>query len=73
VLQEAFEKEQLAKEKEIERRRLIEQQKVELEHQVSERTAELKHSLEDLRSTQTQLIQSEKMASLGELDGRHCS
>jgi signal transduction histidine kinase len=67
VLQEAFEKEQLAKEKEIERRRLIEQQKVELEHQVSERTAELKHSLEDLRSTQTQLIQSEKMASLGEL------
>ena len=67
VLQEAFEKEQLAKEKEIERRRLIEQQKVELEHQVSERTAELKHSLEDLRSTQTQLIQSEKMAFLGEL------
>ena len=67
VLQEAFEKEQLAKEKEIERRQLIEQQKVELEHQVSERTAELKHSLEDLRSTQTQLIQSEKMASLGEL------
>jgi two-component system NtrC family sensor kinase len=67
VLQEAFEKEQLAKEKEIERRQLIEQQKVELEHQVSERTAELKHSLEDLRSTQTQLIQQEKMASLGEL------
>ena len=65
VLQEAFEKEQLAKEKEIERRQLIEQQKVELEHQVSERTAELKHSLEDLRSTQTQLIQQEKMASLG--------
>ena len=31
------------------------------------RTRELKHSLEDLRATQSQLIQSEKMASLGEL------
>ncbi len=31
------------------------------------RTKELKHSLEDLRETQTQLIQREKMASLGEL------
>ena len=31
------------------------------------RTKELKHSLEDLRATQAQLIQSEKMASLGEL------
>jgi len=31
------------------------------------RTKELKHSLEELRETQTQLIQREKMASLGEL------
>ena len=31
------------------------------------RTKELKHSLEDLRATQTQLVQREKMASLGEL------
>jgi signal transduction histidine kinase len=67
VAQEAFEKEQIAKEKEIERRQLIEQQKQELETQVTERTAELKQSLEELRSTQSQLIQSEKMASLGEL------
>jgi two-component system, NtrC family, sensor kinase len=38
-----------------------------LETQVSERTAELNQSLNNLRATQTQLIQSEKMASLGEL------
>jgi signal transduction histidine kinase len=54
-------------EKEIERNRLIEIQKVELEEQVTKRTAELNQSLADLKSTQSQLIQSEKMASLGEL------
>jgi signal transduction histidine kinase len=67
VTKETLAKERLAKEKEIERSQLIAQQKVELEKQVKERTSELKQSLEDLKSTQAQLIQSEKMASLGEL------
>jgi signal transduction histidine kinase len=39
----------------------------ELERQVFERTQQLNESLETLKSTQSQLIQSEKMASLGEL------
>jgi len=38
-----------------------------LEERVSRRTEQLKQSIEDLKSTQSQLIQSEKMASLGEL------
>ena len=38
-----------------------------LESQVAERTIELRKSLKDLQTTQNQLIQSEKMASLGEL------
>ncbi|SEG26349.1 sensor histidine kinase, partial [Algoriphagus boritolerans] len=38
-----------------------------LEERVNERTAALEKSIEDLKSTQAQLIQSEKMASLGEL------
>jgi len=67
ITQETLAKERLAKEKEIERSQLIAEQKVELEIQVTERTSELKHSLEELKSTQAQLVQSEKMASLGEL------
>ncbi|GAA4466302.1 hypothetical protein GCM10023189_48150 [Nibrella saemangeumensis] len=39
----------------------------ELENRVAERTAELQSSLEQLQATQQQLIQKEKMASLGEL------
>lgn len=38
-----------------------------LEKKVVKRTAQLQHSLNELKSTQAQLIQSEKMASLGEL------
>jgi signal transduction histidine kinase/ligand-binding sensor domain-containing protein len=38
-----------------------------LEQKVTERTAELSTSLENLRQAQGQLIQAEKMASLGEL------
>ena len=43
------------------------QKNAELEKKVAEKTAELQKSLEDLKATQAQLIQSEKMASLGEL------
>ena len=67
IAQQQLDKERLAREKEIERSHLIEQQKIELEKTVEERTAELKQSLNNLRATQSQLIQSEKMASLGEL------
>ncbi|MDN3204100.1 sensor histidine kinase [Algoriphagus sediminis] len=38
-----------------------------LEEKVKHRTSQLNQSLENLKSTQAQLIQSEKMASLGEL------
>jgi two-component system NtrC family sensor kinase len=59
--------EQQAIDKERERNELINKQKIELELQVVERTSELKKSLEELKLSQAQLIQSEKMASLGEL------
>ena len=49
------------------RERRLRQEKEQLQNKVEERTSELKKSLEDLKSTQSQLIQSEKMASLGEL------
>jgi two-component system NtrC family sensor kinase len=52
---------------EAEKQQLLASQNETLERQVSERTAELNQSLHELKSTQTQLIQSEKMASLGEL------
>jgi len=52
---------------EQEKQQILAHQNILLETQVSERTAELNQSLIDLKSTQTQLIQSEKMASLGEL------
>jgi len=53
----------LSKENEL----LLTEQNVLLEHQVAERTVELQKSLDELKLTQEQLIQSEKMASLGQL------
>ena len=50
-----------------EKNKLIENQKGLLEEEVKKRTSELNQSLEDLKSTQAQLIHAEKMASLGEL------
>ncbi|MFT3681964.1 MAG: ATP-binding protein [Ferruginibacter sp.] len=55
----------LAQEKE--KQQLLSNQNELLEQQVQERTAELNQSLIDLKATQSQLVQSEKMASLGEL------
>lgn len=45
----------------------LEQSKEELEERVEERTAELKTTLAELQRTQSQVIQSEKMSSLGQL------
>ena len=53
--------------KEQEKQLILASQNEKLEQQVMERTIALTHSLEELKSTQSQLIQSEKMASLGEL------
>ena len=53
--------------KEQERQQLLATQNETLERQVAARTLELSKSLDELRATQAQLIQSEKMASLGEL------
>jgi signal transduction histidine kinase len=52
---------------EREKQQFLASQNETLERQVGERTSELSRSLKELKETQTQLIQSEKMASLGEL------
>ena len=69
-----LEKEQLQREEEEQAKRRIEAQNLELERLVGERTAalttqaeELRGALTELRAAQAQLVQSEKMASLGEL------
>ncbi|MEH2061071.1 MAG: ATP-binding protein [Nostoc sp.] len=45
----------------------LEKSKEELENRVEERTNELKNTLGELQRTQSQVIQSEKMSSLGQL------
>ncbi|HEY4965972.1 MAG TPA: two-component regulator propeller domain-containing protein [Puia sp.] len=49
------------------RAKALKRENLVLEEKITHRTSQLKQSLEDLKSTQTQLILSEKMASLGEL------
>ena len=50
-----------------EKQQILLSQNETLELQVTQRTFQLNQSLQELKSTQAQLIQSEKMASLGEL------
>ena len=50
-----------------EKRVQAENQQQILQEEVNRQTAEIRHTLDNLKSTQSQLIQSEKMASLGEL------
>ncbi|WP_229239364.1 sensor histidine kinase [Emticicia agri] len=52
---------------EQEKQQILAAQNEILEKEVAERTAELAQSLQELKVTQSQLIQSEKLASLGEL------
>ncbi len=52
---------------EQEKQQMLAQQNEVLEQKVTERTVQLQLSLDNLKATQKQLIQKEKMASLGEL------
>ena len=68
--QRTVEVEKLSKEmidREKEKQQILASQNETLEKQVTERTAELSRSLKELKETEEQLIQREKMASLGEL------
>ena len=50
-----------------ENEKLIQEQNVSLEKQVAQRTYDLEKTLRDLKDAQVQLVESEKMASLGQL------
>jgi len=63
VQQNAKQVVQLSEEK---KEQAIRQQKI-LQEEVNRQTAEIRTTLDNLKTTQSQLIQSEKMASLGEL------
>ncbi|MFN5476647.1 MAG: sensor histidine kinase, partial [Sphingobacteriales bacterium] len=49
------------------RARMLKKENILLERRVNERTVALEHSIQELKTTQAQMIQREKMASLGEL------
>jgi two-component system, NtrC family, sensor kinase len=51
----------------LENERLVTNQKIILEREVAERTADLENAYKNLQETQSQLVNSEKMASLGQL------
>ncbi|PCJ26330.1 MAG: ATPase [Flavobacteriales bacterium] len=50
-----------------ENEKIIKDQNIVLEQKVEERTAELNQTLSDLKETQSQLVDAEKMSSLGQL------
>ncbi len=67
TLVEVTEHSKMVEELSLEKQELLRTQNERLEAQVADRTAELQESLEELKKAQDQLIQSEKMASLGQL------
>ena len=70
-LQQKLDEVELLSEKNVaaekEKQEILSSQNQQLELKVQERTAELNRSLIQVKATQAQLVQSEKMASLGEL------
>ena len=51
----------------IHTKKVLEEQNITLERQVADRTKELTKTVDHLKTTQSQLVHAEKMASLGEL------